>query len=128
MLENPKRSPLSIFFDIVRFFPENKNFSPFNFLMFCYRMDVEKPQRFTFQFFGIVRLFFYFFFSLARQGLALACPGAPLGPFFGFLIFEYCRLTLGSPFAIFEPCIYRRLGPVPACSDSVRLERGHKKL
>ena len=40
---------------------------------------------------------------------------APLGPFFAFSIFEYCKLTLGSPFAIFEPWIWRRLGPVPAC-------------
>ena len=61
----------------------------------------------------------------ARQGLALPGPGAPFGPFFWicnffvkFLIFEYCKreyLTLGSLFAIFEPWIWRRLGPVPAC-------------
>ena len=46
-----------------------------------------------------------------------SAPGArgPLGPFFGFSIFEYCKLTLGSPFAIFEPWIWLRLGPVPAC-------------
>ena len=34
------------------------------------------------------------------------------------MIFEYCKreyLTLGSLFAIFEPWIWRRLGPVPAC-------------
>ena len=41
--------------------------------------------------------------------------------FFGFSIFEYCKLTLGSPFAIFEPWIWRRLGPVPACLQSVSL-------
>ena len=35
--------------------------------------------------------------------------------FFGFSIFEYCKLTLGSPFAIFKPWIWCRLGPVPAC-------------
>ena len=143
--------------------------------MFCDRIDVEKPPKGPFQFFGIVRFFLNYFslqrvplqflwyftthwvfknpkgsplsvfrlcetfrkfvFSpkgppfncdknvdnfgsvplLARQGLALAGPGAPLGPFFGFSIFEYCKLTLGSPFAIFEPWIWRRLGPVPAC-------------
>ena len=32
-----------------------------------------------------------------------------------FLLFEYCKLKHGSPFAIFEPWIRRRLGPVPAC-------------
>ena len=38
-----------------------------------------------------------------------------------FKIFSSCGyrrreyLTLGSPFAIFEPWIWRRLGPVPAC-------------
>ena len=63
--------------------------------------------------------------TLARQGLARLGPGAPLGPFFWvcnffekFSIFEYCKreyLTLGSLFAIFEPWIWRRLGPVPAC-------------
>ena len=67
----------------------------------------------------------------ARQGLALAGPGAPLGPFFEYVIFsknffcvkysifEYCKreyLTLGSLFfTIFEPWIWRRLGSVPAC-------------
>ena len=105
-------------------------------------MDVEKPQRVPFQFFGIVRLFSEFFFSpkgppfsffdilqqneclkipdgppfpffeiffskgspvqlrqkcrqfrkcsplLARQGLALAGPGAPLSPFFWFFDFR----------------------------------------
>ena len=35
--------------------------------------------------------------------------------FFAFSIFQYCKLTLGSPFAIFEPWIWRRLEPVPAC-------------
>ena len=67
--------------------------------------------------------------TLARQGLALASPGAPLGPFFWVcnffekIFFKNFRfsstvkeyLTLGSLFAIFEPWIWRRLGPVPAC-------------
>ena len=65
--------------------------------------------------------------TLARQGLAVASPGAPLGPFlvcnfskkisknfrFSTTVNEY--LTLGELFAIFEPWIWRRLGPVPAC-------------
>ena len=35
--------------------------------------------------------------------------------FFAFSIFEYCKLTFGCPFAIFELWIWRQLGPVPAC-------------
>ena len=71
--------------------------------------------------------------TLARQGLALASPGAPLGPiflvrnFFKKIFFKKFRfsstvkeyLTLGSLFAIFEPWIWRRLGPVPACSETL---------
>ena len=67
--------------------------------------------------------------TLARQGLALASPGALLGPiflvcnFFKNFFFKKFRfsstvkeyLTLGSLFAIIEPWIWRRLGPVPAC-------------
>ena len=45
MLENPKGFLLSVFFGIVRFFPENEKKIFFNFFMFCDRMDVEKPQR-----------------------------------------------------------------------------------
>ena len=146
MLENPKGSPLTVFFGTVRFFSENKSFSPFQFLMFCDRMDVEKPQRVSpFSFSALLDCFRKFVFSpkdppfncdknadnfgsvprLARQELALAGPGASLGLFFEYVnifekfsIFEYCKreyLTLGSLFAIFEPWIWRRLGPVPAC-------------
>ena len=64
-LESPKWPPFSFFFGTVRFFSENKHFSPFNLLMFCDGIDVEKPQM--------------------------------------------------VPFAVFEPWIWRRLGPVPAC-------------
>ena len=137
MLEKPEGSPLSVFSALRDIFSENKNFLPFNFLMFCDRMNVEKPRRVPP--FSVFRhcetIFRKFVFSpkgppfncdknvdnfgsvplLARQGLALAGPGAPLGPFFGFSIFEYYKLTLGSPFAIFEPWIWRRLGSVPAC-------------
>ena len=83
-------------------------------LMFCDRMDVEKPQRVP--------------LSVFRHCETLARPGAPLGPFlvcnffkknfsknFRFSTFVKEYLTLGSLFAIFEPWIWRRLGPVPAC-------------
>ena len=68
------------------------------------------------------------------ETVALASPGAPLCPFFEYVIFsnffkfrfsstvkEY--LTLGSLFAIFETWIWRRLGPVPACFGE--LEKFH---
>ena len=84
--------------------------------MFCDRMDVEKPRRVPLSVFRHCE-------TLARQGLALASPSAPLGHFlicnffkknrFSTTVKEY--LTLGSLFAIFEPWIWRRLGPVPAC-------------
>ena len=114
MLENPKGFLLSVFFGIVRSFPENKKKIFFNFFMFCDRMDVEKPQRVP--------------LSVFRHCETLARPGAPLGPFlvcnffkknfsknFRFSTFVKEYLTLGSLFAIFEPWIWRRLGPVPAC-------------
>ena len=68
-----QRVPPFSFFGIVRFFPENDFF--FNFFMFCDRVDVEKPQRVPLSVFRHCE-------TLARQGLALAGPGAPLGPFF----------------------------------------------
>ena len=126
--------------------------------MFCDRMDVGKSQRVPpFSFFRHCEIFsrkknssifscfatewmlknlkgsplsvFWHCETLARQGLALASPGAPLGPiflvrnFFKKNFFKKFRfsstvkeyLTLGSLFAIFEPWIWRRLGPVPAC-------------
>ena len=129
MLENPKGFLFPVFFGIVRFFPENKKKFFLNFFMLCDRMDVEKPQRVPLSVFRHCE-------TLARQGLALASPGAPLGPIFLVCIFfkknfffkkfrfsstvkEY--LTLGSLFAIFEPWIWRRLGPVPACYNCVEL-------
>ena len=99
--------------------------SPFNFFDILQQIGGLKiPKGHPFQFFGIVRLFFENLFlqraplqlrqkcwqfrkcpPFSAPGLALAGPGAPFGPFFGFClsIFEYCKLTLGSPFAIFEP-------------------------
>ena len=137
MLENHEGSPLSVFFRHGElFFPKIKIFPHFNFLMFCDRMDVGNPKGSPFQFFGIVRLFFQkFVFSpkgppfncdknVANFGSPpFSAPGARAsGPrratrsiFCAFSIFEYWKLTLGSPFAIFEPWIWRRLGPVPAC-------------
>ena len=105
---------------------------PFNFFDISQQIGCLKiPKGPPFQFCGIVRFFSKTPFNcyknvdnlgsvplLARQGLALAGPGAPLGPFFS--IFEYCKSTLGSPFAIFEPWIWRRLGPVPACLVKLR--------
>ena len=90
--------------------------------MLCDRMDVENLK-------GSPLSVFRHCETLARQGLALASPGAPLGPiflvrnFFKNFFFKKFRfsstvkeyLTLGSLFAIFEPWIWRRLGPVPAC-------------
>ena len=64
-----------------------------------------------FQFFGIV--------TLARHLVHFfECVIFFEYSFQKFSIFEYCKrkyLTLGSIFAIFEPWIWRRLGPVPAC-------------
>ena len=67
-----QRVPLFSFFRHCEIFSRKKNF--FNFFMFCDRMDVEKPQRVPLSVFRHCE-------TLARQGLALAGPGAPLGPF-----------------------------------------------
>ena len=130
MLKNPKGFLLSVFFGIVRFFPENnkKNFSS---IFSCFATEwMLKNLR------GSPLSVFRHCETLARQGLALASPGAPLGPFFIMQFFqkkisknfrfsttvkEY--LTLGSLFAIFEPWIWRRLGPVPACFQSTRTDQ-----
>ena len=123
MLENPKGFLLSVFFGIVGFFPENKK-KFFSSIFSCFATEwMLKNLK------GSPLSVFRHCETLARQGLALASPGAPLGPFFEYVIFskknfsknfrfsttvkEY--LTLGSLFAIFEPWIWRRLGPVPAC-------------
>ena len=103
---------------------------------------LKNPKGSTFQFFGLVRFFENLFFfskgppSTATKVLTISEVSAPFsasrarasGPrratrsiFFGFSIFEYCKLTLGSPFTIFEPRIWRRLGPVPACSNYIKI-------
>ena len=102
MLKNPKGSPLSVFRHCETFFRKfvfsPKGPSPLQLQQKCCQFRKCPP------------------FS--------APGGRPSGPrratrfmFFAFLIFEFCKLTLGSPFAIFEPWIWRRLGPVPACSS-----------
>ena len=77
--------------------------SPFNFLIFCNRMDVKKSER-------------VLPFS-APGAHAIGLPVRQFGPTFGF--FGYCKreyLTPRRPFTIFEPQIWRRLMPFPACS------------
>ena len=109
--EKPQKVPPFSFFRHCEIFSENyflSKGSPFNFFDILQHIECLKiPKGPPFQFFGIVRLFFRkFVFSpkgssfncnknvdnfgsvplLARQGLALAGPGAPLSPF--FLVFR----------------------------------------
>ena len=75
-VEKPQRvPPFSFFRHCEIFFPKMKKNFFFNFFMFCDIMDVEKPQRAPLSVFRHCE-------TLARQGLAVASPGAPLGPFF----------------------------------------------
>ena len=134
-----QRVPPFSFFRHCEIFFQNENFSPFNFLMFCDRMDVEKPQRLPPFVFRHCETFIRKFFSpkgspfncdknvdnfsrvplLARHSVhVFECIFFEKFFFVIFSIFEYCKreyLTLGSLFAIFEPWIWRRRGPVPAC-------------
>ena len=126
MLKNPKGSPFQ-FFGIVRLFFLLFSLQRVPFILFdiLQQNGCLKPKGPPFLFFVIVRLFFPNFFS--PKGPPFNCDknvdnfgSVPLLArqsvhFFGFSIFEYCKLTPGSPFAIFEPWIWRRLGPVPAC-------------
>ena len=101
-----QRVPLSVFSALWDFFPKIKIFPPFNFLRFATK-HLQLRQK----------------CSQFRKCPPFSAPGARTsGPrrstqsiFFGFSILQYCKLTLGSPFATFEPWIWRRLGPVPAC-------------
>ena len=120
MLETPK-----VFFSALwDFFLENNNSSLFNFLMFCDRMDVEKPQRLPLSVIRHCETFLRKFVFLQRvppstatkmltisevspfsaQGARGSGPRATLGPFFAFSIFEYSKLNL-----------WRRLEPVSTC-------------
>ena len=115
-----QRLPPFIFFGTARLFFRKKIFPqrvpPAFFLMFCDRMDVEKPQRVPLSVFRHCE-------TLARHSVHF------LSIFFEKIIFKKFRfsitvkeyLTLGSLLAIFEPWIWRRLGPVPACFRSSRL-------
>ena len=138
------KGPPSIYFGTARlfsgkFFPQRV--PPSIFLLFCDRMDVGKSLSVFFgrDFFPKIKISPLQFFDVLRQKCwqfrkcpPFSAPGARAsGPrratrsiffeyviFRKFSIFEYCKreyLTLGSLFAIFEPWIWRRLGPVPAC-------------
>ena len=135
MLENPKGFLLSVFFGIVRFSPENKKNFFFNFFMFCDRMDVEKPQR--------VPLFsFSALWDVSAPGARGSEPRRATRSIFlvcNFFKKKFSKnfrvsttvneyLTLGSLFAIFEPWIWRRLGPVPACSFHHRMNLTGKAI
>ena len=125
----PQRIPLSAFRHCETFFL--KLFSPKGPPSVCLIFTTEwvfKIPKGSPLFFGIVRLSEILFFlqrvppSTATKMLTIS--SAPLGPFFGFSNFEYCKLTLGSPFVIFEPWVWRRLGPVPACLNYLEIEQG----
>ena len=122
-----QRVPLSVFFGTLRFFSRIKMF-PLQFSDILQQIGYLKiPKCPLFQVFRHCETFFQnLFFS--RNGPPFNCDkfndnfgSVPLLAarhsvhFFAFSLFEYCKLTLGSPFAIFEPCIWRRLGPVPSC-------------
>ena len=87
-----QRVPPFSFFRHCEIFSREKKFNFF--FMFCDRMDVEKPQRVPLSVFRHCE-------TLARQGLALAGPGAPLGPFFWYVIFSK---KISKNFSIFEYC------------------------
>ena len=116
--EKPQKVPPFSFFRHCEIFSENyflSKGSPFNFFDILQHIGCLKiPKGPPFQFFGIVRLFFEnLFFSpkgssfncnknvdnfgsvplLARQGLALAGPGAPLSPFFWFFEKKFDKIS-----------------------------------
>ena len=90
--------------------------------MFCDRMDVEKPQR-------VPPFSFSALWDVSAPGARASEPRRATRS--SFLVCNFFKkkfsknfrfsttvkeyLTLGSLFAIFEPWIWRRLGPVPAC-------------
>ena len=124
MLKNPKGS-LFQFFGIVRLF--SKFFSlfspkgpPFNFFDILQQIGcLKRPKGPPFQFVGNVRLFFRTLVFLQRVLPSTATKMLTISEVsrIGFSIFEYCKLTLGRPFATFESWIWRRLVQVPAyCS------------
>ena len=121
MLENPKGFLLSVFLALWDFFPKiKKNNFFFNFFMFCDRMDVEKPQR-------VPPFRFSALWDVSAPGARTSEPRRATRSIFlvcNFFKKKFSKnfrfsttvkeyLTLGSLFAIFEPWIWRRLGPVP---------------
>ena len=89
--------------------------------MLCDRMDVEKPQR-------VPPFSFSALWDVSAPGVRGSEPRRATRSI--FLVCNFFKknsknfrfstsvkeyLTLGSLFAIFEPWIWRRLGPVPAC-------------
>ena len=108
------KNPFQFFFGIVRFFSRKWKFL-FSSIFSCFATEwmlknlkgstlsvfrhFETLARHSVHFFWVCNFFEKFFFKKFR---------------FSSTVKEY--LTLGSLFAIFEPWIWRRLGPVPACS------------
>ena len=103
--------PFSFFFGIVRFFPENRK-KIFSSIFSCFATEWMlknlkgsplsifrhcEPRRATRSIFLVCN-----FFKKNSKNFR-----------FSTTVKEY--LTLGSLFAIFEPWIWRRLGPVPIC-------------
>ena len=139
--EKPQKVPPFSFFRHCEIFSENyflSKGSPFNFFDILQHIGCLKiPKGPPFQFFGIETFFRKFVFSpkgssfncnknvdkfgrvplLARQGLALAGPGAPLSPFFCFSKKKFDKISKKNvkvffqkkSFALFEPQIWRRL-------------------
>ena len=86
--------------------------------MFCDRMDVEISQRPpSWSFLRHCECFFWEFFLTEGSSFESVSFLAPIrSNILGFSgTVEENTLTLWSLFAIFEPYIWRRLGPVPAC-------------
>ena len=92
-----KKVPLFNFFGTARLFFGKKispKGSPFNFLMFCDRMDVEKPQR-------VPPFSFSAFWDVFSQNYVLS-KGSPLN-FFNFLQQIGClKIPKGPPFQFFD--------------------------
>ena len=128
--ERPKSPPFQFFSALETFFSEFffRNFfsskgPPCIFLMFCDRMDVGKSQRVPpFSFFRHCKIFSRkqkkissIFSCFATEWMLKNLKGSPLS------VFRHCetlarwRAPARHSVHFFEPWIWRRLGPVPAC-------------
>ena len=112
----PKGPPFQ-FFGIVRFFSENKNFSPFNFFMFCDRMDVELPHEFLpFSFSAL-----WDFFSK----IVFLSKGSLLQFLWCFTTERVFKNPKGSPLSVFRHCkafrqfVFSPKGPPCNCDKNV---------